>query len=126
MSPPTLRTPPAGARTSHWSRRRVLRAVPTAAPFRIAIAETQPMSGAFVLSGEVEPVWALLFGGERSLGGQVNAQSQIGGTLNDPQLTGQGALSGGRFEDAPTGLKLRNVAATADFEGARIDLKSFQ
>jgi translocation and assembly module TamB len=104
----------------------MLPAVATAAPFRIAIAEGQPMSGAFALNGEVEPVWALLFGGERSLGGQVNAQGQIGGTLSDPQVTGRGALAGGRFEDAPTGLKLRNVTATADFEGARIDLKSFQ
>ncbi|HXQ09622.1 MAG TPA: translocation/assembly module TamB domain-containing protein [Caulobacteraceae bacterium] len=103
-----------------------LPAVATAAPFRIAIAETQPMSGAFALSGEVEPVWALLFGGERSLGGQVNAQGQIGGTLDDPQVTGQGALANGRFEDAPTGLKLRDVAAAADFEGAKVDLKSFR
>ncbi|HXQ45204.1 MAG TPA: translocation/assembly module TamB domain-containing protein, partial [Caulobacteraceae bacterium] len=64
--------------------------------------------------------------GERSLGGQVNAQGQIGGTLSDPQFTGHGALANGRFEDAPTGLKLRSVAATADFEGARVDLRSFQ
>jgi translocation and assembly module TamB len=103
-----------------------LPAVATAAPFRIAIAETEPMSGAFALSGEVEPIWALVFGGERSLGGQVNAQGQIGGTLNDPQVTGQGALANGRFEDAPTGLTLRNLAATAAFEGAKVDVKSFQ
>jgi translocation and assembly module TamB len=103
-----------------------LPAVATPAPFRIAIAENQQISGAFALSGEVQPVWALLFGGERTLGGQANAQGQIGGTFNDPQLTGQGALANGSFEDAPTGLKLRNVTATADFEGTRVDLKSFQ
>jgi translocation and assembly module TamB len=114
---------PAGGRASLTL---ALPAVATAAPFRIAIAKTQPMSGAFALKGEVEPVWALLFGGERTLGGQVNAEGQIGGTLNDPQVTGQGALANGRFEDAPTGLKLRNVTATADFEGAKVDLKRFQ
>jgi translocation and assembly module TamB len=103
-----------------------LPAVASAAPFRIALVEAQPMSGAFTLNGEVEPVWALLFGGERSLGGQVNAQGLIGGTLSDPQITGHGALANGRFEDAPTGLKLRNVVAAADFEGARVDLRSFQ
>jgi translocation and assembly module TamB len=97
----------------------------SAAPFRIAIAATRPMTGRFDVDGEIEPVWQLLFGGSRTLGGRASAHGAIAGTLNDPSFTGQASLADGRFEDSGTGLKLRNVAAQADLAQDVISVRSF-
>ena len=97
----------------------------SAAPFRIAIAATRPMTGRFDVDGEIEPVWQLLFGGSRTLGGRATAHGTIAGTLNDPSFTGQASLADGRFEDSGTGLKLRNVAAQADLAQDVISVRSF-
>ena len=93
----------------------VLPAESSAAPFRVAIARQRPMSGKFAAQGEVRPLWDLLVGGERSLAGKVMTQGTLGGTLADPNATGQIAVDGGRFDDGATGLSLRNVALKADF-----------
>lgn len=93
----------------------VLPAVATAAPFRIAIAREQPLSGRFAAQGEVRPLWDLLVGGERSLAGRVMAQGTLGGTLANPNANGQIVVDGGRFDDGATGLSLRNVSLKADF-----------
>lgn len=93
----------------------LLPAEATAAPFRIAIARTRPMSGRFSAQGEVRPLWDLLVGGERSLAGKVMAEGTLGGTLANPNANGQIAVDGGRFDDGSTGLSLRNVALKADF-----------
>jgi translocation and assembly module TamB len=97
----------------------------SASPLRIAVAATRPMTGRFDVDGEIEPVWQLLFGGERTLGGKVNAHGVIAGTVNTPSFTGQASLAGGRFEDAATGLKLRNVVAQADLAQDVISMRSF-
>jgi translocation and assembly module TamB len=93
----------------------VLPAVATAAPFRIAIAREQPISGRFLAQGEVRPLWDLLVGGERSLAGKVMAQGTLGGTLANPNANGQISVDSGRFDDGATGLSLRGVALRADF-----------
>ncbi|THD63957.1 MAG: translocation/assembly module TamB [Phenylobacterium sp.] len=93
----------------------VLPAVATAAPFRIAIDRTKPLSGKFAAQGEVRPLWDLLIGGERNLAGQVTAQGTLGGTLDRPNAAGQIAMTGGRFDDGGTGLSLRDVSLKADF-----------
>lgn len=93
-----------------------------AAPFRLAIARQQPMSGKFFASGEIRPLWDLLIGGERSLGGQVEAQGTLGGTLADPQAVGRASVAGGRFDDGATGLSLRNLAIQANFAHDAIDV----
>lgn len=94
----------------------------TAAPFRLAIAREQPMSGKFFASGEVRPLWDLLIGGERSLSGRVETQGTLGGTLADPQAVGQIAVAGGRFDDGATGLSLRNLAIQANFARSAVDV----
>ena len=93
----------------------VLPAETSAAPFRIALVRTRPMSGKFAAQGEVRPLWDLLVGGERSLAGKVIAQGTLGGTLANPNASGQIAVEGGRFNDGATGLSLRKVALKADF-----------
>jgi translocation and assembly module TamB len=97
----------------------------SAAPFRIAINRKQPMDGRFDVDGELQPVWDLFFGGERTLGGRLVAQGTLGGSLGDPRLAGQATLATGRFEDSVTGLKLRNVAIAATLDQDAITVTKF-
>ncbi|HEY1751000.1 MAG TPA: translocation/assembly module TamB domain-containing protein [Caulobacteraceae bacterium] len=100
----------------------VLPAVASAAPFRIALVRTAPMRGDFAADGEIKPLWTLLMGGERSLSGDVHASGTLAGTLADPQARGQAAISGGKFDDAATGLKLTNVSLAARLDQTTIDV----
>lgn len=84
-------------------------------PLRLAIARTQPISGRFSIQGEARPYWDLFQGGEQSLSGQVLAQGTIAGSLNAPALVGTASLQKASFEDAGTGLKLRNMSLDASF-----------
>jgi translocation and assembly module TamB len=87
----------------------------SAAPFRLALARQRPMQGRFAAEGEIRPLWDLLVGGERSLAGQVSTAGTLGGSLAAPQAAGRISVSNGRFDDAPTGLSLRQVSLRADF-----------
>jgi len=99
-----------------------LPAAASAAPFRIAIARTRPMSGNFFAEGEIKPLWDLLIGGERSLSGRVRTEGTLAGTLADPRPTGTAALEGGRFDDGATGLSLRDVVLRAGLSSSAIDV----
>ena len=96
----------------------------SASPFRIAIARKRPMQGRFYADGEVRPLWDLLTTGERALSGHVRLEGTLGGSLADPQIRGQTAVSDGRFQDAATGLELRDVALAATFDGPSISVTS--
>jgi translocation and assembly module TamB len=100
----------------------VLPAVASAAPLRLAIDRRRPAQGAFSANGEIKPLWDLLMSGDRALSGQVAVNGSLGGTLADPRLLGQGQLTGGTFEDAATGLKLRNLTIAAAFADNAIDV----
>jgi len=88
----------------------------SAAPLRIAIVRTQPMSGSFSIKGEVKPIWDLLLGGDRSLGGKVDASGTLAGTLKDPLIKGSGSITEGRFDDVGSGLKLRALTGYVVFD----------
>jgi translocation and assembly module TamB len=103
----------------------VLPAVATAAPFRIAIDRTRPVEGRFSADGELQPIWDLFFGGERSFGGHVSTQGTIGGDLNGLKFGGHIALNNGSFEDAGTGLKLRNLVAEVDMRDDNLTVNRF-
>ncbi len=94
----------------------------SAKPFRIAIARQRPMSGRFSADGEVRPLWDLLVGGERTLGGRVRAQGTLSGTLADPQAVGDLTVTDGRFDDGPTGLTLRNLDLSANLARGAVDI----
>ena len=91
----------------------VLPAEASAAPFRVAIDRQKPIRGRVFADGEVKPLWDLLVGGERELAGRVRLEGTIGGTLADPNATGQASVDGGRFSDGATGLALRDVVLRA-------------
>jgi len=103
----------------------VLPAVASAAPFRIALVRTDPISGRFDANAELQPIWDLFLGGDRTLGGRLVAQGTVAGTLNDPRPTGHANLSDGKFEDAFTGLKLRNLSADVDLRDNVVSVDRF-
>lgn len=102
-----------------------LPAVASAVPFRVAVDRTRPIEGRVETDSELQPIWDLFFGGDRELGGRFTAHATIGGTLNDPKFAGAATLAQGRFEDAATGLKLRNLAADVQLRQDAVDVQRF-
>ena len=100
----------------------------TAAPFHLAVVKDRPLQGTFQANGEIQPLWDLFFGGERTVGGKLGAQVAIAGTLADPKFTGRADLTDGVFDDYATGLKLRAVTlgAVLNTESVSIDRFSGQ
>jgi translocation and assembly module TamB len=97
----------------------------SASPFRIAIARNAPMQGRFEADGEVQPLWDLFFGGERTLGGKLVTRGTLGGSLNDPRINGEASLQNGRFEDFATGLRLTDIDMQADLLGGVVRVSRF-
>ena len=97
----------------------------SAAPFRIAVVRTAPIDGRFDANAELQPIWDLFFGSGRTLGGHLVAQGQFGGTLAEPRPVGHATLTAGRFEDASTGLKLRNLTADVDLRDNTVNVSQF-
>jgi translocation and assembly module TamB len=92
--------------------------VASAAPLRLAVIRTQAMSGDVAIQGEIQPIWDLLAGGERSLSGQVDARATLAGSLAEPRLTGRLDLENGTFRDSATGVRLENIALASRFDDA--------
>lgn len=111
--------------TDHATLHAILPAATAAWPLRIALDRTQPIAGQFSAKGELQPIWDLFFGGQRELGGQLTAQGALAGTLAVPKITGHAVLGQGLFEDAATGLKLRDLAAEADLQNEAINVERF-
>lgn len=103
----------------------LLPAEASAAPFRIAISRTRPIQGEFNIDGELRPIWDLFFGGARTIGGRVRAQGTVGGTINEPQVTGTASLANGELEDFASGLKLREVTLQATLQRDSITVNQF-
>ena len=96
----------------------------SAAPLHLAIVRNRPIQGRIVANGEVQPLWDLFYGGDRELGGDVRLNASLGGTLGDPQITGQAQVSGGRLDDYASGLVLTNLQATVAMDTHQITLNS--
>lgn len=104
----------------------VLPAEASAKPFRVAIARQRPMRGRFFAEGEVRPLWELAIGGERALAGFVRTEGVIGGTLANPNASGQISVERGRFDDGGTGLSLREVTLKAAFTQDAVNVTEAQ
>ncbi len=97
----------------------------TAAPFRVAVVRNRPVSGQFSAQGELRPLWDLFIGGGRTLSGKGSTSGTIAGTLAGLDATGQAAVSGGRFQDAATGLDLQDLTLAAGFGESAINVTQF-
>ncbi|RZJ18873.1 MAG: hypothetical protein EON91_03700 [Brevundimonas sp.] len=97
----------------------------SAAPLRLAIARTRPMSGEVSIKGQVQPIWDLFLGGERSLAGQIDGRATIAGTLAEPRLNGRLDLVQGSFRDSATGLRLQDVTLASRFDDTEAVVERF-
>ncbi len=88
----------------------------SAAPLRLAIVRTRDLSGDISIQGQIQPIWDLLAGGERSLTGQINAHASLAGSLAAPRLTGRLDLQQGTFRDSATGVRLEAVTLASRFD----------
>ena len=77
--------------------------------FRIAPDRQGPLNGHVAASGEIRPLWDLFVGGEQSLSGRVDLRGDLSGTLAAPRAAGAAEIEDGAFNDAATGLVLKNV-----------------
>lgn len=97
----------------------------SAAPLRLAVVRTRPMSGEIDIQGQVQPVWDLFLGGERSLSGQINARATLAGSIAAPRINGRMDLWEGGFRDNATGLQLRDVTLASRFDDTTAMVESF-
>jgi len=97
----------------------------SAAPLRLAIARTREMSGRVSINGQIQPIWDLFLGGERSLAGQVNGQATLAGTLNAPRLNGRFDLSQGSYRENAVGLVLGDMTLRTRFDDTTAQIETF-
>lgn len=97
----------------------------SAAPLRLAVVRTQPMSGEIDIQGQVQPVWDLFLGGERTLSGKINARATLAGTIAAPRINGRMDLWEGGFRDNATGLQLRDMTLASRFDDTTAMVESF-
>lgn len=98
----------------------------SAAPLRLAIERTRPMSGQIALNGQIQPIWDLFLGGAQSLSGQVAGRATLAGSLNDPRLNGRLDLTQGAFRDSATGLRLEAVTLASRFDDSQAVIERFE
>ena len=99
--------------------------VASAAPLRLAVERTRSMSGTVSIQGQIQPIWDLFLGGERSLAGQVNANATLGGSLNEPRLNGRLDLTEGTFRDTTTGIRLADMTLASRFDDTTALIQTF-
>jgi len=97
----------------------------SAVPLRLAIVRTRAMSGDISIQGQIQPIWDLLAGGERSLSGQINARATIAGTMAEPRLNGRLDLQQGSFRDSATGVRLETINLASRFDDTTGLVESF-
>jgi len=97
----------------------------SAAPLRLAVARTRPMTGEVFARGQIQPLWDLFIGGGRSLAGTVNGRATVAGSLADPRLNGVLTLAEGSFRDSASGLVLRQLTLDSRFDDEAAVIQSF-
>jgi translocation and assembly module TamB len=97
----------------------------SAAPLRLAIVRTRPMSGQVEMHGQIQPIWDLFLGGERSLAGQVDINAAIAGTMADPRINGRMDVAQGSFRDTATGVALNAVTLAGRFDDTTALIETF-
>lgn len=97
----------------------------SAAPLRLAVVRTRPMEGTVNIRGQVQPIWDLFLGGDRSLSGQMTANATLAGSLAEPRINGRLDLQNGAFRDNATGLRLAGVTLNSRFDDTTALIETF-
>jgi translocation and assembly module TamB len=97
----------------------------SAAPLRLAVVRTRELSGTVSAQGQIQPIWDLLVGGERSLSGQVDAHATLAGSMAAPRINGRFDLKQGAFRDSATGVRLQDVVLASRFDDTTALVETF-
>ena len=97
----------------------------SAVPLRLAVARTRPMEGQVEIKGQIQPIWDLFLGGDRSLSGQMDLRADLAGTLAEPRINGRLDLQQGAFRDNATGLRLEGVILNSRFDDTTAQVERF-
>ncbi|MET0544781.1 MAG: translocation/assembly module TamB domain-containing protein, partial [Caulobacterales bacterium] len=95
-----------------------------AQPFKVKIDPKARASGKLLVKGPAKDVWRVFGPTQQYLDGSIDFNATLAGTIGKPDLSGEGTLSNGSFEDAATGMKLRDVDAGAQFAGSTLNITS--
>ncbi|MFN2428124.1 MAG: translocation/assembly module TamB domain-containing protein, partial [Candidatus Binatia bacterium] len=85
-----------------------------------AASGSAPFVAGLVWKGNLAEALALLPLGEDSLTGRIDADLELTGTIDSPRVTGRAVIDGGQWEQAASGLLLRDIHA--EFEGSGTSL----
>ncbi|MBE0485332.1 MAG: translocation/assembly module TamB [Marinobacter sp.] len=86
------------------------------------VAEDRPIQGSFSLQS-LDLAFAAAFAGLEEISGQVNGEGVLSGPLLRPQITGELALTGGRFYDPGLPLPMNDVVLVLEFLGDSADIR---
>jgi translocation and assembly module TamB len=84
-----------------------------------------PMFAQLRYNGAADTLWRLTGVEAVNLSGPVAIGADIGGTLDDPRITGSLRTSGARIESAVTGMVLTGVKASGRFGGSQLVIDDF-
>jgi translocation and assembly module TamB len=85
-----------------------------------------PLQAQFRYAGDADTLWRLTNVEIVSLGGDLRLSASAGGTLSDPQILGTLSTRNGTITSPVTGMALRDLRATGQFNGSRLVIPDLQ
>ncbi len=92
---------------------------------RLSIEREKAVRGEVHWQGDVWPVWPVLNLVNHDLTGMAETHLTVGGTLNEPELSGRLGLKKGRYENMQTGFVAAGIEMDASVEGEQLLLERF-
>jgi translocation and assembly module TamB len=89
-----------------------------------AAAGSAPFTAGLVWKGNVAEIVTLFPLSDDTIGGTIDADLRMTGTLAAPRVTGRASVSGGKWDHAISGLVLRDVAAEMVGSGTSLEIRS--
>jgi len=99
--------------------------VASAAPLKLLVDRTRPISGRYKALGEVRPLADILFAGERILSGHIDAQGELAGSINAPSFIGNFTLERGGFREPTIGLNLSALRIKGTTDTEKVSISEF-
>lgn len=100
------------------------RVITSTAPISFALQTNQPFTARLNGGGPVAPIWTLVGPPDTRLEGDFIINATIDGTPDNPQPVGKFDMSDGVLEEGILGLRLQQVALTADLDRNGIEVRN--
>lgn len=94
--------------------------ISSSAPLHLAIDTRAQMGGHVKINGEVRPLTDLIFAGERTLTGNIDLESDLAGSIANPQMNGKMSITNGNFREPRIGLSLSQLNINSDIVNDKI------